>query len=152
MREIKYKNNEVVDSLTLIEEPLERYGNLNENEIAKRILDCVLTVHRRLGPGLLESAYQATLSYELVKAGLLVEQQKPLPLVYEEVKLDAGYRIDILVEKKVVIEIKSVDELSDLHLAQVMTYLRLSGCKLGLLINFNSIKVMSGVRRVVNQL
>jgi GxxExxY protein len=152
MREIKYKNNEVVDSLNLMEEPLERYGNLHENEIAKRILDCVLTVHRRLGPGLLESAYQATLSYELVKAGLLVEQQKPLPLVYEEVKLDAGYRIDILVEKKVVIEIKSVDELSDLHLAQVMTYLRLSGCKLGLLINFNSIKVMSGVRRVVNQL
>lgn len=88
----------------------------------------------------------------LLKKGLYAEHQKALPLVYEEVKLDAGYRVDILVEKKVIVEVKSVEALNEVHLAQVMTYLKLSKCKLGLLINFNSVKVMDGVRRIVNKL
>ncbi|MBK7886629.1 MAG: GxxExxY protein [Bacteroidetes bacterium] len=123
-----------------------------ENEIATLILDCAVELHRHLGPGLLESAYEATMMHLLLKKGLRAEHQKALPLVYEEVKLEAGYRVDILVEKKVIVEVKSVEILNDVHLAQVMTYLRLSGCKLGLLINFNSMKVMDGVRRVVNKL
>ncbi|MBK7965562.1 MAG: GxxExxY protein [Bacteroidetes bacterium] len=123
-----------------------------ENEIATLILDCALELHRKLGPGLLESAYEASLMHLLLKKGLYAEHQKALPLVYEEVKLDAGYRVDILVEKKVIVEVKSVEALNEVHLAQVMTYLKLSKCKLGLLINFNSVKVMDGVRRVVNKL
>lgn len=125
---------------------------LTENEIATIILDCAIVIHRSLGPGLLESAYEAALVYELKNKGLKAEHQKPMPLVYREVHLETGYRMDILVESKVVVEVKSVDALNDIHLAQVMTYLRLSNCKLGLLINFNNIKVMSGVRRVVNNI
>ena len=123
-----------------------------ENEIATLILDCAIELHRKLGPGLLESAYEASLMHLLLKKGLFAEHQKALPLVYEEVKLDAGYRVDILVEKKVIVEVKSVEALNEVHLAQVMTYLKLSKCKLGLLINFNSVKVMDGVRRIVNKL
>jgi GxxExxY protein len=123
-----------------------------ENEIATLILDCAIELHRKLGPGLLESAYEASLMHLLLKKGLYAEHQKALPLVYEEVKLDTGYRVDILVEKKVIVEVKSVEALNEVHLAQVMTYLKLSKCKLGLLINFNSVKVMDGVRRVVNKL
>lgn len=126
--------------------------NLDENELSKLVFDAGLKVHRTLGAGLLESAYQECLYYELNKLGLLVEKQKTLPLVYEEVKLDAGYRIDLLVEKKLVIEIKSVEALNDLHLAQILTYLKLSNCKLGLLINFNTVLFKNGVRRVVNGL
>ena len=123
-----------------------------ENEIATLILDCAIELHRKLGSGLLESAYEASLMHLLLKKGLYAEHQKALPLVYEEVKLDAGYRVDILVEKKVIVEVKSVEALNEVHLAQVMTYLKLSKCKLGLLINFNSVKVMDGVRRIVNKL
>lgn len=123
-----------------------------ENEIATLILYCALELHRKLGPGLLESAYEASLMHLLLKKGLYAEHQKALPLVYEEVKLDTGYRVDILVEKKVIVEVKSVEALNEVHLAQVMTYLKLSKCKLGLLINFNSVKVMDGVRRIVNKL
>ena len=123
-----------------------------ENEIATLILDCAVELHRQLGPGLLESAYEATLMHLLLKRGLNAEHQKALPLVYGEIKLEAGYRVDILVEKKVIVEVKSVEALNEVHLAQVMTYLRLAECKLGLLINFNSVKVMDGVRRVVNKL
>jgi len=123
-----------------------------ENEIAKVIVDCALRVHRELGPGLLESTYEACLYYELTQAGLTVESQKALPVVYNEVKLDCGYRIDLFVENKVVVEIKSVDALNDIHLAQILTYLKLSGCKLGLLINFNVKLLKHGIRRVVNNL
>lgn len=123
-----------------------------ENEIATLILDCAVKLHRNLGPGLLESAYEASLMHLLLKKGLYAEHQKALPLVYEEVKLDTGYRVDILVEKKVIVEVKSIEALNQVHLAQVMTYLKLSKCKLGLLINFNSVKVMDGVRRIVNKL
>lgn len=125
---------------------------MNENEIATIILDCAVELHRKLGPGLLEHTYEVTLAHLINKRGLKVECQKPLPLVFEDVKLEAGYRIDLLIEDKVIVEVKSVEELNNVHLAQVMTCLRLSDKKLGLLINFNSAKVMDGVRRVVNKL
>lgn len=125
---------------------------MHENELSEIIIGAAINVHKALGPGLLESAYEECLYYELNKNGLSVEKQKPMPLVYEKVKLDCGYRIDLMVENKVVIEIKSVEALNDVHLAQVLTYLRLSNCKLGLLINFNVSKLVNGVKRVVNKL
>jgi len=123
---------------------------MTENELAKIVFEAGMRVHKTLGAGLLESAYEECLFYELQKSGLLVEKQKVLPLIYEDVKLDAGYRIDLLVEKKLVNEIKSVEALNDLHLAQILTYLKLSGCKLGLLINFNIVLFKNGVKRVIN--
>ena len=123
---------------------------MSENELSKIVFDCALKVHRNLGSGLLESAYEECLFYELKKHGLRVEKQKPLPLIYEEVKLEVGYRVDILVENKLVIEVKSVEALNDVHLAQVLTYLKLSNCKLGLLINFNVTLIKNGIKRVIN--
>jgi len=125
---------------------------MTENELAKIVYEAGMKVHKELGAGLLESAYEECLFYELQKSGLSVEKQKALPLVYEDVKLDVGYRVDLLVEQKLVIEIKSVEALNDLHLAQILTYLKLSGCKLGLLINFNTVLFKNGARRVVNGL
>lgn len=126
--------------------------SMNENEISKVIFDCTLKVHKSLGPGLLESAYEDCLFYEFKKSGLNVEKQKALPLVYEEVKLEVGYRIDLMVENKVIIEVKAVEALNDVHLAQVLTYLKLTNCKLGMLINFNVTLIKNGIRRVVNNL
>ncbi len=120
------------------------------NQITEKILKCAFTVHTALGPGLLESAYEECLYYELLQSGLQVEKQKALPLVYKEVKLDVGYRIDLLVEKKVVIEIKAVEAFNDVHMAQVLTYLKLSGCKTGLLLNFNVSSLKNGIKRLVN--
>lgn len=125
---------------------------MTENELSRIVFDCALKVHQSLGPGLLESAYEECLFYELRKIGLNVEKQKPLPLIYEEVKLDVGYRIDIIVENKLIIEIKSVETLNDVHFAQLLTYLKLTNCKLGLLINFNVSLIKNGVKRVVNNL
>jgi GxxExxY protein len=124
--------------------------NMTENELAKVVFEKGLKVHRTLGPGLLESSYEECLFYELRKSGLEVEKQKALPLVYEEVKLEIGYRIDLMVENKLVIELKAVEALNDLHLAQILTYLKLSNCKLGLLINFNTVLFKDGIRRVIN--
>ncbi len=121
-----------------------------ENEISKIVFDCALKVHRTLGPGLLESAYEECLYYELLKTGLKVEKQKPLPLVYEEVKLEIGYRLDLIIENKFVVEIKSVESLTDVHMAQILTYLKLSDCKLGMLINFNVTLIKNGIKRVIN--
>ena len=123
---------------------------MHENEISKIIFDLGLKIHKNLGPGLLESAYEECLFYEISKAGLFVEKQKPMPLIYEEVKLDIGYRMDLLVEKSAVIEVKSCEALNDVHLAQVLTYLKLSGCRLGLLINFNTNLFKNGYRRILN--
>ncbi len=123
---------------------------METNEITNKIIGCAIKVHKVLGPGLLESAYQACLYYELVKSGLHVEKEKALPLVYEEVKLDCGYRMDFLIEHIVVVEVKSVESLTDIHLAQVLTYLKLSENRFGLLINFNVVKLKDGVKRVVN--
>lgn len=123
---------------------------LKENDITEAVIGCAIKVHKVLGPGLLESAYEECLYYELKKTGLFIEKQKPLPLIYEEVKLDCGYRMDMVIENKVVIEVKSLDALHDIHLAQILTYLKLSNTKVGLLINFNVLKLVDGVKRVVN--
>ena len=125
---------------------------MTENEIANRILGCALEVHKSLGPGLLESAYKECLFYKLSKEGLHVVKEKPMPLVFEEIQLECGYRIDLLVENKVVIELKSVEALNDVHLAQTLTYLKLGNYKLGLLMNFNVSLLKNGIRRVVNGL
>ena len=125
---------------------------MTENELSEKIIGAAIKVHKNLGPGLLESAYEECLFYELKKLNLSVEKQKPMPLIYDEVKLDIGYRIDLLVENLVVIELKSVEALNDVHLAQILTYLKLSGCKLGLLLNFNVALLKNGIKRVVNNL
>lgn len=125
---------------------------MSENELSQIIIGCAIKIHTALGPGLLESAYEECLYYELVKAGLKVEKQKSLPLIYEEIKLEIGYRLDLIVEDKVIIEIKACESLNDIHLAQVLTYLKLSNIKLGLLINFNVTRVKDGIKRVVNNL
>jgi len=123
---------------------------MNENEIAKAIVNAAYNVHIELGPGLLESAYEACLLYELKDRGLQVVAQKELPIIYRDVRLTCGYRIDLLVEQKVIVEIKSVNILNEVHLAQTITYLKLSNCKLGLLINFNVAKIKDGIKRVIN--
>lgn len=125
---------------------------MTENEISGKIIGCAIEVHRELGPGLLESAYEECLYYEMKTIGLNVDKQRILPVVYKAVNLDCGYRLDLVVENKVIVEVKSVADLDDIHLAQVMTYLKLSKCKLGLLINFNVDLVKNGIKRVVNSL
>lgn len=125
---------------------------MTENELSKVVFNCSLKVHQILGPGLLESAYEECLYYELKKTGLEIQKQKPLPLIYEEVKLDIGYRLDIIIENKLILEIKAVDALNEIHFAQLLTYLKLTGCKLGLLINFNVTLIKNGIRRIVNNL
>ncbi len=125
---------------------------MTENEISYKIRGAIFKVYNALGPGLLESAYEAVLAYELNKQGLEVKTQVPLPLIYKEVKLDVGYRIDILVENKVIIEIKSVEAISEVHHKQVITYLKLSGLKLGLLVNFNCEDIQKSIYRKVNKL
>lgn len=119
------------------------------NSLTEKIIGAAMEVHRVLGPGLLESAYEACLVYELAQQGLKVEQQKPLPLIYKGVHLDCGYRLDLLVENSVIIEIKTVDALSPIHVAQLISYLKLSGCLVGLLINFNVRLLKDGIRRFV---
>ena len=123
---------------------------MSENEKKKKIIGAAIEVHKQLGPGLLESTYETCLAYELKQMELDVKQQQALPVVYKEVKLDAGYRIDLLVENKVIVEIKSVDALADIHTAQLLTYLKLKDLKLGLLINFNSVRVIDGLKRILN--
>ena len=123
---------------------------MNENQLSNEIIGCAIEVHRSLGPGLLESAYQECLFYELQQAGLKVRKEKPMPIVYKEVKPDHGFRIDLLVEEKVVIEIKTVEDFTDVHLAQVLTYLRLGNDKLGLLLNFHTTVLKNGIKRIIN--
>lgn len=118
------------------------------NRITHEILDSAYKIHSALGPGLLESAYRSCLGYELRKKGLKVNEEMPLPLIYEEVKLECGYRIDLLVENEVIVELKTVSELNDIHLAQILTYLRFSEKKVGLLINFNVKSLKNGIKRV----
>jgi GxxExxY protein len=125
---------------------------MNENELSNRIIGLAIEIHQSLGPGLLESAYKECLYYRLKKEGLSVEKEKPMPLFYNEIKLDCGYRIDVLVENKVVLEIKSVETLNEVHLAQTLTYMKLGNYKLGLLINFNVVLLKHGIKRIVNNL
>lgn len=125
---------------------------MHENEIAKVIVDVAYQMHTRLGPGLLESVYEAVMLYELRKQGLQVEAQVPVPVVWEEVKLEIGFRADLIVERKVVIELKSVEQIAPVHKKQLLTYLRLTDCRLGLLINFGAELIKNGISRVVNNL
>lgn len=121
-----------------------------ENELATKIIGHAIEVHTSLGPGLLESVYQECLYYKLVKEGHKVEKEKAMPIIFEEVKIDCGYRIDLLVDDTILIELKSVESLNDIHLAQTLTYLKLGGFKLGLLINFNVFRLKDGIKRVIN--
>lgn len=125
---------------------------MHENQIADGIVDAAFKVHRHFGPGLLESAYEACLAHELMSMGFQVERQVALPLAYQDVKLDAGYRLDLWVARKVIIEVKAVDELHPVHMAQMLTYLKLTGNRLGLMINFHSALLKDGMRRVANNL
>ncbi len=125
---------------------------MHENEIAKIVVDTAYNLHKLIGPGLLESAYENALAFDLRENGLKVEQQFSMPFIYKDVKLDVGYRLDLLVENKLIVEIKSVDLLAPVHYAQTLTYLRLANLKLGLLINFNTKLFKEGVHRLVNGL
>ncbi|MEW6135148.1 MAG: GxxExxY protein [Bacteroidota bacterium] len=117
------------------------------NQITEKIIGCAIEVHKHLGPGLLEKAYEECLFYELIMAGLDVKRQLPLPLVYKEVELEVGYKIDLMVENKVIVEIKAVDALAEIHKAQLMTYMKLAEIKIGLLINFNVVRLKDGIVR-----
>ena len=125
---------------------------MDENELSSVIIRLAMKVHTRLGVGLLESVYQECLLYELSKEGFKVEKERPFPLIYEELKLDLGFRADLVIENKVIIECKCVEALHDIHKAQLLTYLRLADCKLGLLFNFKSLQLKNGMKRVVNGL
>jgi GxxExxY protein len=122
---------------------------MHENKIGSLILNAAFQVHKELGPGLLESTYEHCLAFELLSQELSIETQLALPVIYKSVKLDCGYRIDIRVERKVLIEVKAVETLNDVHLAQVLTYMKLSGCKLGYLLNFNVKQLKNGIKRLV---
>ncbi|MFZ1785276.1 MAG: GxxExxY protein [Ferruginibacter sp.] len=119
------------------------------NDLTYQIIGATYKVHSALGPGLLENAYKECLCHVLQKEGLFVEKEKALPLIFETVKLDAGYRLDLLVENKVIIEIKAIETFTDVHTAQVLTYLKLSGCKVGLLLNFNVADMKKGIKRLI---
>ncbi|NJM22221.1 MAG: GxxExxY protein [Richelia sp. RM1_1_1] len=123
-----------------------------ENDLSGIIIGCAMRVHTALGAGLLESAYEECLYYELRKKGLNVGRQIPVPLVYEQVELDCVYRLDLIVEHKVIIEVKSVESLKPIHSVQLLTYLKLKNCKLGLLLNFNVLHLKEGIKRVANKL
>ncbi|MDZ8184746.1 MAG: GxxExxY protein [Nostoc sp. ChiSLP02] len=125
---------------------------MDENSLSGVIIGCGMRVHTALGPGLLESAYEECLYYELRKKGLNVGKQVPLPLIYEEVKLDCVYRLDLIVENQVIIEVKSVESINPIHSVQLLTYLKLTNCKLGLILNFNVLHLKEGIKRVANKL
>jgi GxxExxY protein len=125
---------------------------MTENELSHQIIGCALDIHKTIGPGLLESAYENALAYDLKEAGLNVKQQVPMPFIYKEVKQDVGYRLDLLINNKVIIEIKSLENLAPVHYAQTLTYLKLSDLKLALLINFNSKFLKDNIHRIVNNL
>lgn len=125
---------------------------MNENDISKIIVDCCFKIHKELGPGLLESVYEEVLAYELFNIGLKIERQKGIPVVYNNLKMDLGFRADLIVENKVIIELKSIEAIAPVHIKQLLTYLKLTGLKLGLLINFNEALLKDGIKRVVNNL
>ena len=125
---------------------------MTENEISNKLIGIAIELHRKLGPGLLESAYENALAYDLRESGLNVKQQYSMPFIYKEVKLDVGYRLDLLINNKVIIEIKSVEALAPVHYAQLLTYLKLSDLRLGLLINFNTKLLKNDIHRIVNNL
>ncbi|APG28944.1 GxxExxY protein [Syntrophotalea acetylenivorans] len=121
------------------------------DQLTNAIIGAAIAVHRELGPGLLESAYEACLAFELTERGLQVERQKPLPVAYRGIQLDCGYRLDLLIENKVILELKTVDRLQPIHDAQLLSYLKVAQQKVGLLINFHSLRVKDGIKRIVNK-
>ncbi len=123
---------------------------MTTNQITSEIIGCAINVHRVLGPGLLESAYEECLASELKNAGLRIERQKPVPVTFKDIKLKCGYRIDILVEDTVIVELKSVDQLAPIHEAQILTYLKFSNKQIGLLINFNVLLLKNGIKRFIH--
>ena len=125
---------------------------MTENEISYKIIGAALEIHKNIGPGLLESAYENALAFDLRELGFDVKQQVPMPFIYKEIQQEVGYRIDLIVNNKVLVEIKSVENLAPVHFAQTLTYLKLSGMKLGLLINFNTKVLKEGIHRIVNNL
>lgn len=125
---------------------------LHENEIARVIVDTAYAIHSRLGPGLFESVYDEILCYELSARGMAIRRQPPVPVIWKEIKLELGFRPDIIVERKVLVELKSIDAIAPVHVKQVITYLKLTELKLGLLINFNEMLIKDGIRRIVNHL
>lgn len=125
---------------------------MTENELSRLVIGKAIYVHQSLGPGLLESVYEQCLSYRLVHFGLYIEKQKTIPLIFDDIRMECGFRCDIVIENKLLIEVKAVEALHDIHTAQVLTYLKLTGIKLGLLINFNTILLKNGVKRIVNNL
>ena len=125
---------------------------MDENQLSNLIIGCAIEVHKVLGPGLLESAYENCLAYEISQKGVTILQQVPMPIVYKEVQLDHGYRMDLLVDNRVVVEVKSVEFISDVHGAQLLTYLKLGDYRLGLILNFNTSTLKSGIKRLVNRL
>lgn len=125
---------------------------MTENELAKIVVDVAYQIHVRLGPGLLESVYQAIMLYELRKRGLFVEDEVPIPVIWDDVKLEIGFRADLIIERKLFVELKSVEQVAPVHKKQLQTYLRLTNCHLGLLINFNTVLIKDGITRVVNKL
>ncbi|MBS2210354.1 GxxExxY protein [Carboxylicivirga mesophila] len=122
----------------------------NPNDITRSIIECALKVHSALGPGMLESAYQECLYYELKKQGHKVEKEKELPLIYDEVKMECGYRIDLLVDNTIIVELKAVNEINNLHIAQILSYLKMSNKQIGLILNFNVTMLRDGIKRIVN--
>jgi GxxExxY protein len=125
---------------------------MTENEISRVVVDCAYNIHNKLGPGLLESVYEEIMAYELAKTGFLVECQKGIPVFWDDTKMNIGYRADMIIDHKVIVEIKSIEALAPVHFKQVLTYLRITGLKLGLLINFNEVLIKHGISRIVNHL
>ena len=122
---------------------------MEENSITKAVLRAAFTVHTQLGPGLLESAYEACLAHEITLLGFVVERQVPMPLIYKEIKMETGYRLDLLIQKKIIVEVKAIEAFTDVHIAQMITYLKLSNCKIGLLINFHVSSLKNGIKRII---
>lgn len=143
-----YNYSETMTEATIAEEFSEK--QYSGSDSSREIIGCAIEVHIALGPGLLESAYKECLYYELQQKGFNVEIEKGLPLIYKEINLECGYRADLIVNDNIIIEVKSVEALNDIHTAQVLTYLKLSGCKIGLLMNFNVLRLKDGIKRLVN--
>ena len=151
-RPLRKKHGKIAKSLYLNQVRIETNINMTENELSYKIIGVAIELHKSIGPGLLESAYENALAYDLEEFGFSVKQQVPMPFIYKDVKQDVGYRLDLLINDKVIIEVKSVENLLPVHFAQLLTYLKLSNKKLGLLINFNSKILKNNIHRVVNNL
>jgi GxxExxY protein len=145
-------NSTFFASYASLREKNAKYLDITENEISKIIVDTSFKLHTRLGPGLFESVYEEILYFEFRKLGLYTERQKPIPVMWEELKMEQGFRADLIIENKVLIEVKSIESIAPVHHKQVLTYLRLTDLKLGLLINFNEALIKEGIKRIVNNL